>query len=136
VRRPATAQFALTKTKREGFQMTIQNLTPAEVSAKLHEGSIVLIDVRETSEFASERIHGALLFPLSTFDPAALPDDGKRPLVFQCGSGMRSAKAVAACAAAGFPHNAHLAGGIQAWKAAGLPTISLDPSTGKVIDRG
>lgn len=116
--------------------MMIQNLTPAEVSAKLHEGSIVLIDVREAFEFAAERIHGALLFPLSTFDPAALPEAGKRPLVFQCGSGVRSAKAVAQCRAAGLPHHAHMAGGIQAWKAAGLPTISLDPSTGQVIDRG
>ena len=115
--------------------MTVQNLAPADVAAKLKDGSIVLIDVREPHEYAAERIHGALLFPLSTFDPELLPEGNKRPLVFQCGSGMRSGKAVSVCQAAGLAHHAHLAGGIQAWKAAGLPTISVDPATGKVIDR-
>ena len=115
--------------------MSIENLSPADVAAKLKQGAIVLIDVREPNEYAAERIHGALLFPLSTFDPALLPDDGKRPIVFQCGSGMRSGKAVAACQAAGISHNAHMAGGIMAWKAAGLPTISVDPTTGQTVDR-
>lgn len=115
--------------------MNIQNLTPAEVAAMLKDGSIVLIDVREPHEFAAERIHGALLFPLSTFDPCALPDEGERPLVFQCGSGVRSAKAAAACAAAGLSHHAHLAGGLQSWKAAGLPTIAVDPATGRIVER-
>ncbi len=67
--------------------------------------------------------------------PALLPEGGKRPIVFQCGSGMRSGKAVAACQAAGLPHDAHMAGGIMAWKAAGLPTISVDPATGQTVDR-
>lgn len=115
--------------------MTLQNLTPADIADKLKKRQIVLIDVREPQEYAAERIHGALLFPLSTFDPALLPNDDQRPIVFQCGSGNRSGRAVAACAAAGFPHNAHMAGGIMAWKADGLPTISVDPATGQVIDR-
>ncbi len=115
--------------------MSIRNLTPAEVADKLKDGSIVLIDVREPREYAAERIHGALLFPMSTFDPAALPDDGKRALVFHCGSGMRSAKAVAACAAAGLTHHTHLSGGLQAWKASGLPTVAVDPATGQIVDR-
>jgi len=28
------------------------------------------------------------------------------------------------------------AGGIQAWKAAGMPVIRIDPQTGRVIDDG
>jgi rhodanese-related sulfurtransferase len=115
--------------------MSLLNLSPADVAQKLRSGQIVLIDVREPNEFASERIHGALLFPLSTFDPALLPEGGKRPIVFQCGSGVRSAKAVAVCEAAGFDHHAHMAGGIVAWKAAGLPVIRVDPATGRLIDR-
>ena len=39
-------------------------------------------------EFAAERIHGALNFPLSTFDPAALPAAGDKLIVLQCGSGV------------------------------------------------
>lgn len=119
----------------KGKDMAIEDLTPAEVAKRLKAGSIVLIDVREPGEFAQERIHGALLFPLSTFDPTALPDAGKRAVVFHCGSGMRSAKAVAACEKAGLSHNAHMAGGLKAWKAAGLPVVSVDPATGQTIDR-
>lgn len=103
--------------------MSQQDLTPQEIAAQLRAHAIILIDVREPQEFAAERIRGALNFPMSTFDPALLPSGQDRPVVFQCGSGMRSAKAIAACAAAGLPHHAHMAGGIQAWKAAGLPTV-------------
>ena len=38
---------------------------------------------------------------------------------------------VAACQAAGLRVESHMKGGIQAWKAAGLPTISVDPATGQ-----
>lgn len=107
----------------------IENLDPKDVARWLAERSITLIDVREPAEFAAERIHGALLYPISTFDPKSLPQGQK--LVFQCGSGMRSAKAVALCESAGLSHNCHMKGGIQAWKAAGLPTIKADPATGQ-----
>ena len=115
--------------------MTVTNLDPKDVARWLAEKSVVLIDVREPHEYEAERIHGALLFPLSTFDPGSLPDVLNQKLVFLCGSGMRSAKAVAACQAAGMPLNSHVKGGIQAWKAAGLPTVYTDPATGKLRER-
>jgi rhodanese-related sulfurtransferase len=95
------------------------------VSRSLHAGKILLIDVREPSEYASERIAGALLYPLSTFDAAMLPDDVPRQVVFHCGSGKRSLTAAERRLGAGQKHAAHLGGGIAAWKAAGLPVISL-----------
>src|SRR5690606_15441197 len=109
-------------------------MSPQEISGALSRGEIVLIDVREPMEFAAERIHGALLYPLSTFDPADLPHDEKRPIVFQCGSGKRSATAFNAAKAAGVPIKAHMAGGIGAWKAAGRPTVTIDPASGAVRD--
>jgi rhodanese-related sulfurtransferase len=112
--------------------MTAENLAPDDVARWLAERAIVLIDVREPDEYAVERIHGALLYPLSTFDSRALPDPGERKLVFQCGSGMRSAKAMAMCADAGIAFAGHLAGGIQAWKKAGLPLIATDPASGQL----
>ena len=39
---------------------------------------MLLIDVREPHEYEAERIPGALLFPLSTFDSGRLPPDGAR----------------------------------------------------------
>lgn len=112
----------------------VKDLSPAQVKAMLDGEQIVLIDVREPSEFAAERIHGALNFPLSTFDPDAVPVSDERPVVFQCGSGKRSATAVERCLAAGVQVDSHLKGGIGAWRAAGLPTIAFDPATGALRD--
>jgi rhodanese-related sulfurtransferase len=97
----------------------VHSLSPAELAERLHHGSAVLVDVREPGEFAVERIPGAVLHPLSSFDPSALPPG---PVVFQCGSGKRSLTAIQRSVAAGLPHTSHLAGGLAAWKQAGLPT--------------
>ncbi len=101
------------------FNGPVRNLSPAELAHMMRDGTAVLVDVREAGEFAAEHIAGALLHPLSTFDPAKLPAG---PVVFQCGSGKRSLTAIARAAEAGRPYHAHLAGGLAAWKQAGLPT--------------
>lgn len=100
----------------------VRDLTPAEVAKGLAEDRILLVDCRELNEIAVERYPGAAIVPLSTFDPAAIPDPQGRQVVFACRSGRRSVTASQAAQAAGLPYDAHLAGGILAWKAAGLPT--------------
>lgn len=100
------------------------DLTPSQVKAALDAQEILLIDVREPAEFAEERIAGAMNVPLSTFDPAALPDAGAKTIVLQCAGGKRSAMAVGKCQQANQVIETHLAGGLMAWKAAGLPTVS------------
>ena len=94
-------------------------LEPAEVSARMAQGRIVLVDVREPNETAAERIPGAQLMPLSQFDPAALP---KSEVVLTCLGGKRSALALVRCREAGVAVTTHMRGGLAAWKAAGLPT--------------
>jgi rhodanese-related sulfurtransferase len=101
-----------------------KDLSPQQVKAALAAHEILLIDVREPAEFAAERIDGALNAPLSTFDPGALPDAGGRTIVLQCAGGKRSATAVEHCQRAGRAIETHLAGGLMAWKAAGLPTVT------------
>lgn len=108
----------------------VETLEPTEVKRLLDAGRILLVDVREPGEFAAERIHGALLFPLSSFEPAHLPPDGERMLVFHCGSGKRSLAAAERRLAAGAAKAAHMGGGVMAWKSAGLPVIAIDPATG------
>jgi rhodanese-related sulfurtransferase len=94
-------------------------LDPAEVSARMGRGEIVLVDVREPNEIAAERIPGAVSMPLSQFDPAALP---KGEVVLSCLSGKRSAMALTKCRQAGAAVTSHMRGGLMAWKATGLPT--------------
>jgi rhodanese-related sulfurtransferase len=100
----------------------VTNLTPEQVAAGLREGRILLVDVREPNETAAESYPEAVIVPLSCFDPAAIPDPQGKEVVFACRSGRRSVTASLAAQDNGFPYKAHLAGGIIAWKAAGLPT--------------
>jgi rhodanese-related sulfurtransferase len=113
----------------------LRDFTPTELRDALNHHSVTLVDVREPGEFASARIHGAVLFPLSSFDATALPHDPVRPIVLQCGSGKRSRTAADLCRKAGVEVAGHLAGGISAWVQAGLPVVTVDPATGKTKDR-
>ena len=100
----------------------VRDLTPEQVARGLQEGRILLVDVREPNETALERFPDAVLVPLSAFDPADIPDPAGREVVFACRSGRRSVTASLTAQEQGFAYGSHLAGGILAWKAAGLPT--------------
>lgn len=102
----------------------ITEYEPEEVEALLEQGRVLLVDVREPMEFAAERISGALLYPLSTFDAVHLPPEGARVVVFHCAAGGRSLTA-ARMRKAGGQEAAHMAGGISEWKARGLPTVRV-----------
>lgn len=108
----------------------VENWSPAQVKAALDANEIVLIDVRTPAEYALEHVEGALLMPMSFFKPAALPTQTDKRLVLHCGSGMRSGKVAAMALAAGLDPMAHMEGGFGAWKAAGLPYVGTDMSTG------
>lgn len=107
-----------------GGDPRVANLTVEEVARGLTEGRMLLVDVREPNEVAVERYPDAVVVPLSSFDPAAIPDPKGKQVVFACRSGRRSVTASLAAQEKGYAYNAHLAGGILAWKAAGLPTES------------
>jgi rhodanese-related sulfurtransferase len=100
----------------------VHDLTPEEVSKGMADGRYLLVDVREPNEVAAEAYPGAVVVPLSTFDPEDIPDPAGKQVVFACRSGKRSVTASLAAQAAGLAYDHHLAGGILAWKAAGLPT--------------
>ena len=102
----------------------VHDLTPQDVSKGIEEGRYLLVDVREPNEVAAEAYPAGVVVPLSTFDPKAIPDPQGKQVVFACRSGKRSVTASLAAQAAGLAHDKHLAGGMLAWKAAGLPTKS------------
>ena len=109
---------------------TLETWTPEEVKAGIDESRIVLIDVRTPYEYGFEHIPGALLFPMSSFEVSALPDQGSKRLVFHCGSGIRSHAIAERCASAGIQPLAHMEGGLAGWKAAKLPYMAINPTTG------
>ncbi len=100
----------------------VKNLTPEEVKAGMEAGTMLVVDVREPNETDAERIPGTVLLPLQGFDPSQLPDPGDKQLVFSCRSGKRSVTASLIAQSVGLPYDAHMAGGILAWKEKGFKT--------------
>jgi rhodanese-related sulfurtransferase len=98
------------------------DLTPEEVARGVAENRYLLVDVREPNETDIESYPDAVIVPLSSFDASLIPDPQGREVVFACRSGRRSVTASLAAQEQGYPYKAHLAGGILAWKASGLPT--------------
>lgn len=96
-------------------------LTPDQLAARLAKGNVRLIDVRTAAEVAEGVIPGAEHIPLDQFDPAKLDLSDGREVVLYCRSSGRSGKAGEKLAAATGQPVEHLAGGILAWQAAGMP---------------
>lgn len=101
-------------------QPAIAEADPHTVKRWLDAGEAILIDVREIPEYQRAHIAGAMLVPLSAFDPKRIPQDGIK-VVLQCAVGARSASACAYLQTQGFENLYNLAGGLQAWSQAGLP---------------
>lgn len=105
------------------------DLSPATLKQWLDEKRCVLVDVREDAERNEQYIAGSVAMPLSRFDSEQLrrehPD---ATFVFHCKGGKRSAKACGRFAegCGGGIQTQHLAGGIDAWVAAGQPVVKPD----------
>ena len=103
-------------------------MSPVEAKERLDLGLAVLVDIREAEEYAREHVHGSLPMPLSTFDGQDLTILRSRPaVIFMCQSGNRTCTHYRRLAAAASRESCVLAGGMIAWKSAGLPT-NLDRS--------
>ena len=94
----------------------VSYVSPQEINAWRAAGNAVIVDVREQNEWDQAHIPGAVLMPLSTFDPAKIPDAGGKHLVFHCKSGVRCGVASAKAVEAGFKGKiARMEGGFLAW---------------------
>jgi rhodanese-related sulfurtransferase len=106
--------------------MPIPTISPAEVSAALSAGRGLLVDVRTPAEFREVHAPDALLVSLDVFDrPAVDAARGSRsgPVYLICASGIRATKAAEKLRSAGLTDVLVVAGGTQAWVAAGLPVV-------------
>lgn len=105
----------------------MKTISPAELEALLQTDPDV-VDVREPYEWAKGHLPSARLVPLALLraDPTgALPRDN---VVFVCAKGGRSAAAAELADAIGKELVYNLAGGTEAWRAAGLPIVVPGPT--------
>lgn len=98
---------------------------PEDVRKMLDEGTARLLDVREADEHRRERIVGSALLPCSAFKPDDVEAGPGVTTILYCRTGRRSLEAARRLLDAGHATAAHLRGGIEAWKAAGLP-VAVD----------
>jgi rhodanese-related sulfurtransferase len=97
----------------------LKALAPEAVAAKLKAGA-TLVDIREPDEFAREHVAGAINLPLSKLDEAHVAIEPQGEVVFMCRTGRRTDGACRRLAAKVDGPAYTLAGGIDAWRAAGL----------------
>jgi rhodanese-related sulfurtransferase len=102
----------------------ISEISPAEAAEKIERGEAHLIDVREQDQWISGHAAGAEHLSRGTIE-LEIEDkfpDLNAPIICYCGGGGRSALATESLQKMGYTNVRSLAGGLKAWKAAGLPT--------------
>ncbi len=100
-----------------------QEISVSEAKAMQDAGAYML-DVREQAEWNELHMPGATLIPLGQLASRLneLPKD--KPVVVVCRSGNRSAQGRDILASNGFSSVTSMAGGMQDWQSAGLPTVT------------
>jgi rhodanese-related sulfurtransferase len=108
----------------------LARLEPDEAAAAMEQGAL-LVDIR--SEPQRERdgvVPGAIFHPRNVLEWRLDPDSGyadpavggtDRHVIVMCDAGYQSSLAAATLQDLGFARATDLAGGFQAWRAAGLP---------------
>lgn len=105
----------------------IPAVSPHEALQMQTQKQAVIIDVREKDEWNAGHIAGAIHIPLSEVQDhlTELAKYQNSPLIMQCRSGVRSAKAANVLKIAGFSNVYNLEGGLNAWQKENL-TIQQD----------
>ena len=102
----------------------IREASPTEAS-KQHAAGALLIDVRESEDFANGHARDAIHVSRGVLEMhiEGIAPDPATPIVCYCGGGSRSALAADNLQKMGYTNVASMAGGFKAWKEAGLPTV-------------
>lgn len=102
----------------------VNSISPAELKEKLDHtpGELILLDVREPSEYAICHIDNSVHIPMGEITRRIDELDESREIVVLCHHGMRSMQVAMYLASNGFAHIGNLEGGIDAW------AIAIDAS--------
>jgi rhodanese-related sulfurtransferase len=101
---------------------------PKEISVaqakEKYDTGVYLLDVRQPEEWNETHVPGTTLIPLGELQDRVneLPKD--KEIVVICRSGNRSQQGRDILLNAGFDQVTSMAGGVNAWKAAGYPTVT------------
>ncbi len=106
-----------------GFRQSGKSVTTAQATQLINREDALIIDVRESHEYAAGHMPDARNIPLK--DLAAKADElagyKEKPLILVCASGVRSGQGCSQLEKLGFTKLNNLDGGVAAWEKAGLP---------------
>lgn len=101
----------------------VTEVTVADAAREAKDPKVLLVDVREESEWAAGHATGAVHLGKGIIErdvEQRVPDKATRLLLY-CGGGYRSALAADNLQRMGYGNVASVAGGWRAWTEAGLP---------------
>ena len=104
----------------------ITDISAADAWKQVEAGDAVLVDVREESDWHEGHAQAARHFSRGVIEleiEEKIPDVQK-PIICYCGGGSRSALVTESLQKMGYANVRSLAGGLRAWKEAGLPTAT------------
>lgn len=101
--------------------MGVTEISPQEARPAVEAAYSQLIDVRTPEEYAEGHAYRARNIPLDTLMTNLDKLEKNEPVYLICRTGNRSKKAAQMLVDAGFPQAINIAGGTEAWQAAGLP---------------
>ena len=101
-------------------------VTPLQATLLMNREDALVIDVREANEWSAGHIPNSRHIPLSQLSKriGEIEKFKTRDVIVNCQSGNRSASGCGALKKLGFEKVHNLAGGISAWREAGLPITS------------
>jgi rhodanese-related sulfurtransferase len=104
------------------FAEVLPSVSPLQAEVMQAQQKAVIIDVREDDEWNAGHIAGAIHIPLGDIQNRVteLAKYQNQPIITQCRSGARSAKAADILSKAGFTNVHNMDGGLNAWQKADL----------------
>ena len=105
----------------------ITEISPTDAAAKVKSSTdAVIVDVRDKDEFVESHIPDAVHMSrgLIEYEIEEKFPDRNTTIICHCGGGGRSALAAETLQKMGYKNVRSMAGGLKAWKAAGLPTTT------------
>ena len=112
--------FVINEGKQGGAAITPTNL----VNLVNREGAM-LLDIRDTKEYSSGHIAGAVSMPVSSIDAriGELESHKDKPVVLVCKMGQHASATGRKLKALGFENVRRLSGGMSEWTASSLPIV-------------
>lgn len=99
-------------------------LSPQGLTQLINKDKVFIADVRSKDEFAKGHIVNAKNIPLDTIEKSIEKMRSHEHVVIVCESNVRSATAVKKLRQAGIAQAQPLAGGLKAWREAGMPLVT------------